>query len=239
MTHRYALAAVMLAAFAIPAAAQQTTTSDTTKKTTTTSNGAVADSSAATTTVNPTGQPSNGAQVTRTPQPSAGPATTPPAESTQQATGTPPATEVAPSSGAMPATSAPSSSMSPTSGASATAPAEGQVTPHTAAKVDVKVAPSLANTAKISGDSAFAIARTSPDAGEISSADLEMKEGRLVYEIKMVHGKNGASEVHVDAMTGELIKDKKYGGMKAIDTHAAETQKLQNAKADSVNTKKP
>jgi hypothetical protein len=229
----------MLAALALPAAAQQTPTSDTTKKTTTTSNGAVADTSAATTTVNPPGQPSNGAQVTRTPQPSAGPATTPPAESTQQATGTPPATEVAPSSGAMPATSAPSSSMSPTSGASATAPAEGQVTPHTAAKVDVKVAPSLANTAKISGDSAFAIARSAPDAGEISSADLEMKEGRLVYEIKMVHGKNGASEVHVDAMTGELIKDKKYGGLKAIDTHAAETQKLQNAKADSSNTKKP
>jgi len=105
--------------------------------------------------------------------------------------------------------------------------------------VDVKVAPSLANTAKISADSAFAIARTSPDAGEISSADLEMKNGRLVYEIKMIHGKNGASEAHVDAMTGELIKDKKYGGMKAIDTHAAEAAKLQNAKADSANTKKP
>lgn len=240
MTHRYALAAVMLAAFALPAAAQQTTTSDTTKKTTTTtSNGTVTDTSKATTTINPNGAPSNGAQVTATPQPSAGPATTPPTESTQQATGTPPATEVAPSSGAIPAAGAASSGMSPTSGATTSTPAEGQVTPHTAAKVDVKVAPSLANTAKISGDSAFAIARTSPDAGEISSADLEMKEGRLVYEIKMVHGKNGATEVHVDAMTGELIKDKKYGGLKAIDTHAAESQKLQNAKADSVNTKKP
>ena len=123
---------------------------------------------------------------------------------------------------------------------SANAPApEGQVTPHAAAKVDVKVAESLASTVKISGDSAFAIARTSPDAGEITSADLEMKEGRLVYEIKMVHGKNGASEVHVDAMTGELIKDKKYGGLKAIDTHEKESQKLQDAKADSTNTKKP
>jgi uncharacterized membrane protein YkoI len=235
MTHRYALAAVMLAAFALPAAAQQTTApSDTSKKaTTTTSNGAVSDSSKATTTVNPNGTPSNGAQVTPTPQPSAGPATTPPAESTQQATGTPPSTEVAPSnSGAMPAMGASKSGVSSST-------AEGQVAPHAAAKVDIKVAESLANTVKISGDSAFAIARSAPDAGEISSADLEMKEGRLVYEIKMVHGKNGASEVHVDAMTGELIKDKKYGGVKAIDTHAAETQKLQNAKADSSNTKKP
>ncbi|HEX7980264.1 MAG TPA: PepSY domain-containing protein [Gemmatimonadaceae bacterium] len=190
MSHRYALAAVMLAAFALPAAAQQTTApSDTGKKaTTTTSNGAVADTAAT-------------------------------------------KTEVAPSTGAMPAMGAPAA------GVTANAPKpEGQVTPHAAAKVDVKVAESLASTVKISGDSAFAIARTSPDAGEISSADLEMKEGRLVYEIKMVNGKNGASEVHVDAMTGELIKDKKYGGLKAIDTHAAESQKLQNAKADSANT---
>jgi uncharacterized membrane protein YkoI len=195
MSHRYALAAVMLAAFALPAAAQQTATpSDTGKKTTTTtSNGAVTDTAAA-------------------------------------------KTEVAPSTGAIPAMGAPKTE-APAAGVSANAPKpEGQVTPHAAAKVDIKVAESLANTVKISGDSAFAIARSAPDAGEISSADLEMKEGRLVYEIKMVHGKNGASEVHVDAMTGELIKDKKYGGLKAIDTHAAESQKLQNAKADSSNT---
>ena len=133
----------------------------------------------------------------------------------------------------------PSGVTAPSSGSSLTSPsasATGQAKASEAARVNVKVAESLASTVKISGDSAFAIARSAPDAGEISSADLEMKEGRLVYEIKMVHGKNGASEVHVDAMTGELIKDKKYGGMKAIDTHAAESAKLQNAKADSANT---
>jgi uncharacterized membrane protein YkoI len=194
MSHRYALAAVMLAAFALPAAAQQTTTpSDTGKKTTTTSNGAVTDTSAT-------------------------------------------KTEVAPSTGAIPAM-APKTE-TPAAGISTTAPKpEGQVTPHAAAKVDVKVAPSLANTVKISGDSAFAIVRSSPDAGEISSADLEMKEGRLVYEVKTVKGAQGASEVVVDAMTGEILKDKKYGGLKALDTHAKETQKLQNAKVDSLNTK--
>ena len=47
------------------------------------------------------------------------------------------------------------------------------------------------NTVKISGDSAFALARTSPDGGEISSAELEMKEGRLVYQVKMLHGSQG------------------------------------------------
>jgi len=237
--HRFALAAVMLAAFALPAAAQQTTPSDTSKKTTTTtSNGAVSDTSKATTTVNPNGMPSNGAVVSPTPQPSAGPATTPPTESTNQATGTTPSTEVAPSTGAMPAMGAPKSGVSPTTGATPPAP-EGQVQAHEAARVNVKVAQSLASTAKISGDSAFAIARAQPDAGEVSSADLEMNHGRLVYQVKMLKGAKGASEVVVDAMTGEILKDKKYGGLKALNEHADENLKLQNAKADSSNTKKP
>ena len=198
MSHRYALAAVMLAAFALPAAAQQTTPSDTSKKTTTsTSNGAVTDTSKV-------------------------------------------STEVAPSTGAMPAIGAPKSGMSPTPNAAANVPKpEGQVTPTEAARVNVKVAQSLASTVKISGDSAFALARTSPDSGQVSSADLEMKEGRLVYQVKMLHGAKGASEVVVDAMTGEILKDKKYGGLKALTEHADEHVKLQNAKADSVNTKKP
>ena len=150
MSHRYALAAVMLAAFALPAAAQQTTPSDTSKKTTTsTSNGAVTDT----------------AKVS---------------------------TEVAPSTGAMPAMGATPSAANPSLGIGTNAPKpEGQVTPHEAARVNVKVAESLANTVKISGDSAFAIARTSPDGGEISSADLEMNDGRLVYQVKMLHGAQG------------------------------------------------
>jgi len=147
-----------------------------------------------------------------------------------------PAMGATPKSGMSPTTGA----SSPTTGASATAPApEGQVTPHEAARVNVKVAESLASTVKISGDSAFAIARTSPDSGEVSSADLEMKSGRLVYQVKMLHGARGASEVVVDAMTGEILKDKKYGGLKALNEHADEHVKIQNAKADSVNTKKP
>ena len=196
MSHRYALAAVMLAAFALPAAAQQTTTpSDTSKKTTTsTSNGAVTDTSKV-------------------------------------------STEVAPSTGAMPAIGAPKSGVSPTD-ANAPKP-EGQFKPTEAARVNVKVAESLASTVKISGDSAFAIARTSPDSGQVSSADLEMKEGRLVYQVKMLHGAKGASEVVVDAMTGEILKDKKYGGVKALVEHRDENQKLQDAKKDSVETKKP
>jgi len=130
------------------------------------------------------------------------------------------------------------SSMSPT-GANASSGATGQVQPTSGAiKVDVKVAPTLANTVKISADSAFALARASNDAGQISSAELEMKERALVYNIKMVKGA-GASVVHVDAMTGEVVKDKKYGGLKASGENDSQLRKLNEAKKDSVEAKKP
>ena len=100
------------------------------------------------------------------------------------------------------------------------------------------MAPSLANTVKISADSAFALAKASPDAGEISSAELEMTDHRLVYQVKMVKGA-GASTVYVDAMTGEVVKDKKFGGLKAAVENAEESKKLIDAKKDSTEAKKP
>ncbi|MDB4883385.1 MAG: hypothetical protein JWL95_2151 [Gemmatimonadetes bacterium] len=111
--------------------------------------------------------------------------------------------------------------------------------PSEAAHVNVKVAPSLASTVKVSGDSAFAIARhAAADSGEISSADLQMASGRLVYQVKMLLKNKGASEVVVDAMSGEVLKDKKYGGLKAIIEHNDENRKLLDAKRDSAGTKK-
>ena len=125
--------------------------------------------------------------------------------------------------------------------ASATSQTTGQVQPTSGAiKVDVKVAPTLANSVKISADSAFALARQSNTAGEISSAELEMTNKRLVYQVKMVKGA-GASTVYVDAMTGEVVKDKKFGGLKASVENQEESQKLYEAKRDSVkaSTNKP
>ena len=255
MTHRYALAAVLLAALSLPAAAQQTTQPDTSKKatpadtaskagvsgtTTSTSNGSIA-------------EPAKPSQSTTNP----GASVTAPAPTTPSATMTPsPATPSAGASVTAPAPSgssvtapAPSgaSSMSPSGanastgiGASASSGATGQVQPTSGAvKVDVKVAPTLANTVKISADSAFALAKASPDAGEISSAELEMKDKALVYNIKMVKGA-GASVVHVDAMTGEVVKDKKYGGLKASAENDKGLKKLEDAKEDSTKAmKKP
>lgn len=267
MTHRYALAAVLLAALSLPAAAQQTTQPDTSKKTTpsdtaskagvsgtttSTSNGSIAEpakpsdstSSKASTGTSVTAPAPTTPSSTMTPSPatpSAGASVTAPAPSGTSVTAPAP-------SGASVTAPAPSgaSSMSPSGanassgiGASASSGATGQVQPTSGAvKVDVKVAPTLANTVKISADSAFALAKASPDAGQISSAELEMKEKALVYNIKMIKG-TGASVVHVDAMTGEVVKDKKYGGLKAIVEHHDENLKLLDAKRDSAGTKKP
>jgi uncharacterized membrane protein YkoI len=221
MSHRFSIAAVFLTALAIPATAQQTTPSqpstapstvqsDTGKKSTSgptvnTSNGAIADTTATTPAV-----PSVAAPSVTTPSVTAPSITTP-------------ATGVTPSAAAAPATeAAPSAS------------AAGQIQPTSGTvKVEVKVAESLANTVKISADSAFALAKASNTAGEISSAELEMTNDRLVYQVKMVKGA-GASTVYVDAMTGEVVKDKKFGGLKAAAENQEESKKLYDAKKDEV-----
>ncbi len=236
MTHRYTLAALMLAAMSIPAVAQQTTQPDTSKK---------AGVSA------PQPDTSKKAGVSGTTTTTSPGAIAEPAKSTDSTSGVTASPGVTTSPGASvtaPAPTTPSSTMTPSpavpsAGASVTAPAAagetGKVQPTSGAvKVDVKVAPTLANTVKISADSAFALARASNDAGEISSAELEMKEKALVYNIKMLKGA-GASVVHVDAMTGEVVKDKKFGGLKASAENDKQLKKLDEAKKDSSATAKP
>jgi hypothetical protein len=244
MTHRYTIAAAMLAAFAVPAAAQQTTTSPSPTTPATQSDTSKA---SAPTTSTPTNSTSNGAVT----EPSTAP-TTPSAPSPTPSVTTP--------SSAMPSSPAPSSPMSGSGIPSSVVPSTGLGQPNAtqssltpsganqpagavqptsgAIKVNVKVAPSLANTAKISADSAFALARQSNTAGEISSAELEMTDKRLVYQVKMVKGA-GASTVYVDAMTGEVVKDKKFGGLKASVENQEESQKLYEAKKDSIKATKP
>ena len=51
----------------------------------------------------------------------------------------------------------------------------------------------------------------------MSSVDLELKGKRLVYEVKVLNKSKRATEVTIDAMTGEVVKLKRYGG------HAAPT----------------
>jgi uncharacterized membrane protein YkoI len=109
----------------------------------------------------------------------------------------------------------------------------GKVQADKAARVDVKVNQSLANSVKISGDSAFALARAHAANGEVSSAELENAGGRLVYEVHVLNKNKGASTVTIDAMTGEVVDATKHGGLKATKMHHTENKKLLNAKRDS------
>src|SRR6478609_5105219 len=66
--------------------------------------------------------------------------------------------------------------------------------------------PGLLAQAKISPDSARAIARHRIPGGVIHSSELEREGGKLVYSFDIkVAGKKGVDEVLVDAMTGRIV----------------------------------
>jgi len=104
-----------------------------------------------------------------------------------------------------------------------------------AVRANVKVSPSLASSVKITEAQAMDIARRKADNGEVSSIDLELKGKRLIYEVKVLNKSKRATEVQIDAMTGEIIKHKKYGGIKSTAVHHKENKKLLNAKRDSAH----
>lgn len=121
----------------------------------------------------------------------------------------------------------------PAAGQSNASVSNGQIQPATAARVKVEVAPSLASTARISGDSAFAIARARADSGEVSSAALKTQSGRLLYVVQVLNKSKRESTVKVDAMTGEVIEAEQHGGLKSTVLHHKENKKLREAKRDS------
>jgi uncharacterized membrane protein YkoI len=109
----------------------------------------------------------------------------------------------------------------------------GQTQAASAVKVNVTAKPSLAATAKVSADSAFAIARAAADNGEVSSAKLETDDGRLVYRIQVLNKSKRETEVVVNAMNGRVVSKEQHGGLKSTVLHAKENKKLLNAKRDS------
>jgi uncharacterized membrane protein len=109
----------------------------------------------------------------------------------------------------------------------------GQVQSTSAIKVQVTAKPSLANAAKISADSAYAIAISRVKGGEVSSAKLETIDGRLDYRVQVLHGNKRATEVVVDAMNGRVLDVKQHGGLKAAEVHHVENNKMVKAKNDS------
>ena len=103
----------------------------------------------------------------------------------------------------------------------------------TAVKIENKVNPTLAASVKVSADSAMAIARSHADWGEVSSGELQMKDKRLVYDLKLLNKSKRATNVWVDAMSGDVVENTQYGGLKSTIIHNQENKKLLNAKRDS------
>ena len=67
--------------------------------------------------------------------------------------------------------------------------------------------PGLLKLAKISADSAIAIARATLPGATISSAEIENEDNALIYSFDMkIAGKKGTEEVHIDAKTGKVLK---------------------------------
>jgi uncharacterized membrane protein YkoI len=106
----------------------------------------------------------------------------------------------------------------------------------------VKVDANVASSAKVSADSAQAIALAQvEEGGKVNSGELHMEDGKLVYDIRVVpNGKKTARLVRVDAMTGDIVKDKQYGGVKGVVKKHAEHEKEEKAqKAAPDSTRKP
>jgi uncharacterized membrane protein YkoI len=72
---------------------------------------------------------------------------------------------------------------------------------------DSAAAAAVASLARISEDSAKTIALAQIPGGKIESGELENEDGKLIYSFDIkVAGKEGIEEVHVNAITGEVIK---------------------------------
>ena len=86
--------------------------------------------------------------------------------------------------------------------------------------------PGLLKLAKISADSAIAIARATLPGASISSAEIENEDNALIYSFDMkVAGKKGTEEIHIDAKTGKVLKQ-------AHEDAAAEKKEKAEEKAE-------
>ncbi len=66
--------------------------------------------------------------------------------------------------------------------------------------------PGLLKRAKITADSAVAVAKATLPKATISEAEIEEENGKLIYSFDMkTAGKSGIDEVNVDALTGKLV----------------------------------
>jgi hypothetical protein len=97
--------------------------------------------------------------------------------------------------------------------------AEGDV--QEVAKIAIKS--DLYTSAMISPEQAKALALCAVP-GQLSSGDMEINNGRTVYEINVLPtGKQTVSKVEIDAFTGEVINAKQLGGLRGLAGYLRES----------------
>jgi uncharacterized membrane protein YkoI len=100
-------------------------------------------------------------------------------------------------------------------------------TAHTTAHaVHIRGKKSLKAEAKISDDSAMAIARAQVPGATVTSGKIERENKKLVYQINVKQpGAKGGERVWIDATTGSVVKTKQLSGSSGHAPHTKAAQK--------------
>ena len=97
----------------------------------------------------------------------------------------------------------------------------------------------LVKKAKVTESVASAAALAKVPGGVIQSVELEEEDGKLIYSYDIkVAGKKGIEEIHVDGMTGAVIKSE-HEDPAAEKAEKAEDAAKDAKKASKVDVKKP
>ena len=99
--------------------------------------------------------------------------------------------------------------------------------------------PGLLKKAKVTADSAITIARATIPGGTITGAEIEEEDGTFIYSFDIkVAGKKGVEEIHVDAMTGKVLK-REHEDPAGEKAEAAKEKAEKAAKSAPPAAKKP
>ncbi|HET7190147.1 MAG TPA: PepSY domain-containing protein [Gemmatimonadaceae bacterium] len=103
--------------------------------------------------------------------------------------------------------------------------------PNDAAEVArVEIKSDLYTSSMISPAQAKAIALCAVP-GQLSSGEMQVNNGRTVYEIALLPtDKKTYSKVEIDAMTGEIINAKQFGGLRGLAGFLRESAERKNNK---------
>jgi uncharacterized membrane protein YkoI len=129
--------------------------------------------------------------------------------------------------------------------AATTAGAQGTTSAKTATKAPAKATykkdlpASLVREAKITEEAAAKTALAEVPKGRVSAVELEREGGKLLYSYDIkVAGKSGIDEVHVDALTGDLVGKVTHEGA-AVEKAEAAAEAKEKSSTPKTKTKKP